>query len=69
MAGADFYPSRRKSAPRGSAGASASVNDGHLLADAGVNAELMRADSFPLIVFPLPTAVDVNTAQAQERSF
>lgn len=27
----------------------------------------MRADAFPLIVLPLPTAVDVNTTQAQER--
>lgn len=49
MAGADLYPSRSKSAPRGSAGASASVDDGHLLADAGVNAvaaTLMPADGF-----------------------
>lgn len=39
MAGADFYPSRGESAPRGRAGASAAVNEGHLLADAGANAE------------------------------
>lgn len=40
MAGADFYPSWRKSALQGSAGASA-LNDGHLLADAGLKPELM----------------------------
>lgn len=54
MAAADFYPSRRKSAPRGSAGAPA-LNDGHLLADAGLKAvtsKLMSADSFPSIAAP-----------------
>lgn len=44
MAAADFYPSRRKSAPWGSAGAS-DLNDGHLLADAGVKAESRQVNA------------------------
>lgn len=70
MAAADFYPSRRKSGPRGSAGAPA-LNDGHLLADAGLKAVASKL-MFKLIVF-LPWRLrfniegDLHTTRATER--